>query len=42
MEELSDGARAFLVANDESERIDNELVNGWLAALDTLFIFVSN
>lgn len=42
MEEMSEAARVFLVFNDERERIDNELIEGWLAILNTLLIFVSN
>lgn len=41
MEEMGDAARVFLVFNDERERIDNELIEAWLAILNTLLIFVS-
>ena len=42
MQEMDDGARVWRVSNDESERIDVELVEGWTGTLDTLFIFVSD
>lgn len=41
MEEMGDFARIFLTFNDERERIDAELIEGWLAILNTLLIFVS-
>lgn len=40
MEEMSDNARVWRVYLDESDRIDAELVNGWISTLDTLLIFV--
>ena len=40
MEETSDNARVWRVYLDESDRIDNEMVNGWRGPLDTLLIFV--
>lgn len=39
-EELDAEARVWRVSNDESERIDIELVARWTSTLDTLFIFV--
>ena len=41
MEEMGEYARIFLTFNDERERIDAELIEGWLAILNTLLIFVS-
>lgn len=41
MKEMDNNAKAFLVYNDETERIDNEMVDGWLNTLDTLLIFVN-
>ena len=40
MEETSDNARVWRVYLDESDWIDNEMVNGWRGTLDTLLIFV--
>ena len=40
MKELDPEARVWRVYNDESERIDGEMVEGWKSTLDTLFIFV--
>ena len=42
MKEMDDEARVWRVYNDESERIDFEIVEGWTSTLDTLFIFVSS
>lgn len=39
-EGLDAEARVWRVSNDESERIDIELVARWTSTLDTLFIFV--
>lgn len=41
MEEMGENAKIFKAYSDENERVDNELVNGWLNMLDTLLIFVS-
>ena len=40
-EEMSDNARVWRVYNDESDRIDAEMVAGWKGTLDTLLIYVS-
>ena len=40
MEEMSENARVWHVYNDEAERIDAELVDGWIGTLDTLLLFV--
>lgn len=39
MKELDESAKVFLVYNDETERGDTKLVNGWVGTLDTLLIF---
>lgn len=41
LKELGNDAKVFNVYNDESDRYDYELVEGWIATLDTLLIFVS-
>lgn len=41
MYEMGDNARVFCVYNDEKDKVDNEMVQGWLAILNTLLIFVS-
>lgn len=41
MEEMGDHACVFLTSNDETDRIDAELIENWLAILNTLLIFVS-
>ena len=41
MEEMADNARVWRVANDETERSDAEMVNGWLGTVDSLLLFVS-
>jgi hypothetical protein len=41
MEEMGDNARVWHVYNDEADRIDAEMVDGWRSTLDTLLIFVS-
>lgn len=41
MAELNEGARVWRVYSDEVERIDAEMVQGWMSTLDTLLIFVS-
>jgi hypothetical protein len=41
MEEMSDNARVWRVYNDEADRTDMEMVDGWKGTLDTLLIFVS-
>jgi hypothetical protein len=38
---MSDDARVWRVYNDESERQDADLVEGWRSTLDTQLIFVS-
>jgi hypothetical protein len=38
---MSDNARVWRVYNDESERQDADLVEGWRSTLDTQLIFVS-
>jgi hypothetical protein len=40
MEEMSDNARVWRVYNDEADRIDAEMVDGWRSTLDTPLIFV--
>lgn len=40
MEEMGDSARVWSVSNDESERTDTAMINGWLGSLDSLFLFV--
>jgi hypothetical protein len=37
---MSDDARVWRVYNDEAERVDAEMVEGWRSILDTLLIFV--
>ena len=39
---MSDDARVWRVYNDESERQDADLVEGWRSTLDTQLIFVSH
>lgn len=41
LKELNDDARLGRVANDETNRIDTEMVNDWTKSLDTLLLFVS-
>lgn len=40
MKEMDNNAKVFLVYYDEANRIDSELVDGWLNTLDTLLLFV--
>jgi len=42
MEEMSDEARAWRMYNDEADRIDAELIEGWTGNLDNQLIFVSH
>jgi hypothetical protein len=41
MEELTDHARVWRVYNDDADRRETEMVEGWRSTLDTLLIFVS-
>lgn len=41
MKELDNGARIWCAFNDETDRIDGQLIAGWIASLDLLLIFVS-
>ena len=41
LKELDEGARVWRVYNDESDKADAEMVDGWRNTLNTLFIFVS-
>jgi hypothetical protein len=41
MEEMGENARVWRVYNDEADRTDMEMVDGWKGTLDTLLIFVS-
>ena len=40
LKELDTDARLWRVCNDETDRIDGELVDGWAKSLDTQIIFV--
>ena len=40
-QEMGKDARVWRVYNDETDRSDAEMVNGWKGTLDTLLIFVS-
>jgi hypothetical protein len=41
MEELTEDARVWRVYNDEADRHEAEMVEGWRSTLDTLLVFVS-